>query len=109
MNQLKIVDTRFEALNLVAGGNALLFQQVDEGSFFDAKTFCNVTVMDRDMPRVGAHLIFRKKHPLLPKINEIIIRNRNKFNGIAMKYYRRAMQYDQCPRDGGYKALCRFL
>jgi hypothetical protein len=72
-------------------------------------TICGITVIEANMPPVTAHIALRKNHPLMKKINETILRNRHRFLGIALKYYKRAIQYDQCPEEGNYKALSKFF
>ncbi|KAI6184865.1 hypothetical protein M3Y97_00642300 [Aphelenchoides bicaudatus] len=104
-NPFKVVESRSEVLSLVENDNALLFQQVDEGSYYEAMSRCGITIIEANMPPVRAHLTMRKNHPLMKRLNETIIRNRHRLIGIALKYYRRAQQYDKCPHDGNYRSL----
>lgn len=107
----------------VLNDNALLFQQVDEGSFYAVSSFkyqcinhllfkaiahCGITVLEQNMPKVGAHLVMKKHHPLMPMLNATIRRNRHRFIGLALKYYRKAMEANKCPNEDEFKPLSEF-
>lgn len=69
---------------------------------------CGITIIEANMPPVTSHITLRKKHPLMKRLNESIKRNRHRLLGIALKYYRRAISYNQCPAESNYKPLSRF-
>ncbi|KAI6238625.1 PBPb domain-containing protein [Aphelenchoides fujianensis] len=95
-NPLRTVWTRAEALDAVINDRGLLFQQMDEGSFFTAKSYCGLTPLERNMPTVPAHFMLRPFHPLLPRLNWAIKRNRVRIQNIFSKYYRQAKWNDRC-------------
>jgi hypothetical protein len=68
-------------------------------------TYCGISVFDKNMPTVGAHLVLRKGHPMMRRLNQVILHNQQRFSAISLKYYKKALEYDVCPPPANYKPL----
>lgn len=92
----------------MASDNAYLFQQVDEWSFYQAMNRCDVIALEKYMVPVEAHLMLRKNHPLLDRLNKAILNLKIKLTGISWKYYEMAKQLNQCPPRNQRRPLREF-
>ncbi|KAI6193414.1 hypothetical protein M3Y96_01015200 [Aphelenchoides besseyi] len=104
-NKIHVLPRIEEVINLVVEDRGILFNQDDDRSFFESLKHCELTALYDSMPRVRAHLMFRKNHPHLSAVNSAIRTNRLLFQRILAKYSERAKNNVHCGDTVGYEAL----
>ncbi|KAI6224068.1 hypothetical protein M3Y95_00844200 [Aphelenchoides besseyi] len=104
-NEIHVRPRIDEVIDLVVEDRGILFNQDDDRSFFESLKHCELTALYDSMPRVRAHLMFRKNHPHLSVVNSAIRTNRLLFQRILAKYSDRAMKKVRCGGTVGYEAL----
>ncbi|KAI6192364.1 hypothetical protein M3Y97_00329700 [Aphelenchoides bicaudatus] len=88
--------------------NTLLFQQTDNYNYFLAHKYCELVSLEQDMPVKSVHLMLRKNHPLLDRLNRAIKANHLILEKIFRKYQKLVWKFDKCPRQKIFKPLRKF-
>lgn len=95
-----------EAIKMVLeDGNNLLVQQHDNYGYYLTQRHCELFGHQDGVPLASARLMFRKRHPLLQRINKAIRRNNLTLNMIWKKYQDLALWPRRCPDKNAPKPL----
>ncbi|KAI6223426.1 hypothetical protein M3Y95_00888900 [Aphelenchoides besseyi] len=97
---------------IVERGEALSLQFSDESKYYGAA--CDLIAMDKEMLKLDAFLMFRKKYPLLRQFNKAIHTNRPQIDQIVARYLTLAKRNNGCPDElvnqplsfSPYEGLC---
>ncbi|CAD5235139.1 unnamed protein product [Bursaphelenchus xylophilus] len=65
---------------------ALLFTELDTGSYVEASRYCDIESTRVVFPQIGSKIMLPRNSSLLPRFNDIIEHNQKRFQSIYRKY-----------------------
>ncbi|KAI6196434.1 hypothetical protein M3Y94_01109200 [Aphelenchoides besseyi] len=113
INPIRLTRTQNDVLEEASNGGGLIALMQDDRLNLLSKQKCNLVVMDSPVSLAPAHLIFRKNSPLIPAVNEAIVKNQmlimrafRKYMDVGTRLENGGCAHTRTPVDRPYFGLC---